>query len=122
MPDSPLSYAHENHDRFLNELIELVSIPSVSTLPEHRPDMQRAARWLVDRLNTIGIKAETVGSEEFPLVYGEWLNAPGKPTILVYGHYDVQPAEPLDLWITPPFQPEVRDGNLYGRGSSDDKG
>jgi acetylornithine deacetylase/succinyl-diaminopimelate desuccinylase-like protein len=122
MSDSPLSYAHDNHDRFLNELIELVSIPSASTLPEHRPDMRRAARWLVDRLNDIGVSAETAGSEDYPLVYGEWLKAPGKPTVLVYGHYDVQPAEPLELWTTPPFQPEVRDGNLYGRGSSDDKG
>ncbi len=122
MSDSPLSYAHDNHDRFLNELIELVSIPSVSTLPEHRPDMRRAARWLVDRLNDIGVRAETAGSDDFPLVYGEWLKAPGKPTVLVYGHYDVQPAEPLELWTTPPFQPQVRNGNLYGRGSSDDKG
>lgn len=122
MSTSPLSYAHDNHDRFLSELIELVSIPSVSTLPEHRPDMRRAARWLADRLNDIGVTAETSGSDDYPLVYGEWLNAPGKPTVLVYGHYDVQPAEPLDLWTTPPFQPEVRDGNLYGRGSSDDKG
>ncbi len=122
MSDSPLSYAHDNHDRFLNELIELVSIPSVSTLPEHRPDMRRAARWLEDRLNDIGVSAETAGSEDYPLVYGEWLKAPGKPTVLVYGHYDVQPAEPLELWTTPPFQPQVRNGNLYGRGSSDDKG
>jgi acetylornithine deacetylase/succinyl-diaminopimelate desuccinylase-like protein len=76
----------------------------------------------VDRLNDFGVTAETAGSDDYPLVYGEWLNAPGKPTVLVYGHYDVQPAEPLDLWTTPPFQPEVRDGKLYGRGSSDDKG
>lgn len=122
MSDSPLAYAHDNHDRFLSELIELVSIPSVSTLPEHRPDMQRAARWLTDRFNDIGVKAETAGSADYPLVYGEWLEAPGKPTILVYGHYDVQPAEPLELWTTPPFEPQVRDGNLYGRGASDDKG
>lgn len=118
---TPLDYAQNNRERFLDELEELLSIPSVSTLPEHGPDMVRAARWIKDRMLDMDLHAETIG-ERFPLVYGEWLNAPGAPTILVYGHYDVQPVDPLNLWTSPPFQPTIRDGNLYARGASDDKG
>jgi acetylornithine deacetylase/succinyl-diaminopimelate desuccinylase-like protein len=116
-----LDYSHANRQRFLDELQELLSIPSISTLPEHGPDMVRAARWIKDRMLDMGIEAETIG-DRFPLVYGEWLNAPGAPTILVYGHYDVQPVDPVELWTSPPFEPAIRNGNLYARGASDDKG
>lgn len=117
-----LAYAHANRERFLDELEELLSIPSISTLPEHAPDLERAARWVKDRLEDISVPAEIIAGNGHPLVYAEWLHAPGAPTVLVYGHYDVQPVDPLDLWHTPPFQPTVRDGNIYARGASDDKG
>jgi acetylornithine deacetylase/succinyl-diaminopimelate desuccinylase-like protein len=119
---SALEYAHANRTRFLEELKDLLRIPSISTLPEHTADMQRAALWLYDRLSTIGIPAKIIPGDGHPLVYGEWLQARGKPTILIYGHYDVQPVDPLDLWKSPPFEPVVRNGNLYARGASDDKG
>src|SRR5947209_22269 len=123
MSDSPaLDYAHQNRQRFLTELQELLSIPSISTLPEHQPNIARAARWLADRLAEMGLSPELVGSDEYPLIYAESLGAPGAPTVLLYGHYDVQPVDPIGLWTTPPFEPTVRDGNLYARGSSDDKG
>lgn len=117
-----ISYAHDHRERFLQDLQELLRIPSVSTLPEHRPDMERAANWLVARLNDVGIQAEIILGQGHPLVYGEWLHAPGAPTVLVYGHYDVQPVDPIDLWESDPFEPEVRNGNVYARGASDDKG
>src|SRR5919199_4032898 len=102
---APLDYAHEHRDRFLNELRELLSIPSISTLPEHRADVERAARWLRDRLALLGVESEIIPGDGHPLVYGEWLEAPGAPTVLVYGHYDVQPVDPVELWISPPFEP-----------------
>jgi acetylornithine deacetylase/succinyl-diaminopimelate desuccinylase-like protein len=86
-----LEYAHQNRERFLAELQELLSIPSISTLPGHQPDIARAARWLQDRLSGMGLPAELVGSDEYPLVYAEWMDAPNAPTVLLYGHYDVQP-------------------------------
>ncbi|PZS02621.1 MAG: dipeptidase [Chloroflexi bacterium] len=119
---SPLDYARENRERFLDELKELLRIPSISTLSEHREDMERAARFLRDRLSAIGFEAETIAGHGHPLVYGQWLNAPGRPTVLLYGHYDVQPVDPIDLWQTPPFEPDVRDDNIYARGAADDKG
>lgn len=119
---SALDYAHQNQARFLDELTDLLSIPSISTLPEHGPDMLRAAGWLRDRLSTIGIEAELIPGDGHPLVYGEWLHAPGAPTILVYGHYDVQPVDPIELWTTPPFEPAIRNGSIYARGAADDKG
>lgn len=120
---SARAYAQDNRDRFLEELKTLLRIPSVSALPQHREDIRRAADWLLDHLRTLGFAAELIPLPDgHPLVYGEWLKAPGKPTVLFYGHYDVQPVEPLDEWISPPFEPTERDGNLYARGSSDDKG
>jgi acetylornithine deacetylase/succinyl-diaminopimelate desuccinylase-like protein len=119
---SPLQYAHQHRERFLSELAELLSIPSISTLPEHQPDIRRAAEWLAVRLRSFGVQAELVGDESYPLVYGEWLGAPGAPTLLLYGHYDVQPVDPIELWSSAPFEPEVRGGNIYARGASDDKG
>jgi acetylornithine deacetylase/succinyl-diaminopimelate desuccinylase-like protein len=120
--NSPLDFAKDNRDRFLRDLKELLSIPSISTLPPHRPDMHEAAEWLHERLTDVGFEAELIPGNGHPLVYGEWLNAPGAPTVLAYGHYDVQPVDPIDLWKSPPFEPTVRDGSIYARGASDDKG
>jgi acetylornithine deacetylase/succinyl-diaminopimelate desuccinylase-like protein len=107
----------------LTELCEFLRIPSVSARSEHKPDIERAANWVADHLRTAGFKkVEIVPTNLHPLVYAESLEAPGKPTVLFYGHYDVQPAEPLELWTSPAFEPESRDGNLYGRGTADDKG
>lgn len=117
------SYLEENRQRFLDELLDLLRIPSISSLPEHADDVRRAGEWVADRLRSAGLEGvrilETGGH---PVVYGEWLHAPGKPTILVYGHFDTQPVDPLDLWTDPPFHPVVRDGRIYARGASDDKG
>ena len=120
--DDAVQYAHDHGDEFLEDLKDLLRIPSISTLPEHAGDMRRAAEWVRGRLHGMGIDAEIIEGDGHPLVYGEWLKAPGAPTVLVYGHYDVQPVDPINLWTSPPFEPEVRDGNLYARGSSDDKG
>ena len=118
-----IDYIESRREENLNELKEFLRIPSVSTKSEHRPDIERAARWVADKLRGAGLeKIEIVPTKMHPLVYGESLHAPGKPTILFYGHYDVQPAEPLDLWTSPAFEPAVRDGKLFGRGTADDKG
>ncbi|MDP2735245.1 MAG: M20/M25/M40 family metallo-hydrolase, partial [bacterium] len=117
------AYIESNRDRFLEELKVFLTIPSVSTLPEHKPDIERASEFLAAQHRAAGMqKVELIATEGHPLVYGEWMSAPGKPTVLCYGHYDVQPPDPLEEWITPPFEPSIRDGNLYARGASDDKG
>jgi acetylornithine deacetylase/succinyl-diaminopimelate desuccinylase-like protein len=116
-------FTTENQDRLLEELNEFLRIPSVSTLPEHKGDVQRAAEFVADKLRAAGVEnVEVISTDRHPLVYADWLHAPGKPTVLCYGHYDVQPADPLDLWETPPFEPVVRDGKLFARGAADDKG
>src|SRR5258707_11497695 len=116
-------FIEDHHDAHLAELCEFLRIPSVSAKTEHKPDIERAARWVSDKLRDAGFKkVEIVPTNMNPLVYAESLKAPGKPTILFYGHYDVQPAEPLDLWTSPAFEPTVRGGNLFGRGTADDKG
>jgi acetylornithine deacetylase/succinyl-diaminopimelate desuccinylase-like protein len=116
-------YLDAKKNDHLSELIEYLKIPSVSTKSEHKDDIQRAAEWTAAKLRAAGLESvEIIGTGGHPMVYGEWLKAPGKPTVLFYGHYDVQPAEPLDLWTTPAFEPAVRHGNLYGRGTADDKG
>lgn len=121
--DRVLAHLTANHDRILSELIEFASIPSVSTDPAHAADMKAAATWVADRLAAAGpIAVRTIDTPGNPVVYGEWLGAPGKLTVLVYGHYDVQPEDPIDKWLSPPFTPTVRDGRLYARGVSDDKG
>src|SRR5579859_4304771 len=118
-----IEHIESKQSEHLEELKELLRIPSVSAKSEHRPDIERAARWVAEKLRAAGLeRVEIVPTKMHPLVYGESLQAPGKPTVLIYGHYDVQPAEPLDLWTTPPFEPAVRGGNLYGRGTADDKG
>jgi acetylornithine deacetylase/succinyl-diaminopimelate desuccinylase-like protein len=110
-------------DQHLTELFDFLRIPSVSAKSEHKPDIERAARWVAGNLTKAGFKSvEVIPTSLHPLVYAESLEAPGKPTILFYGHYDVQPAEPLDLWTSPAFEPTVRDGNLFARGTADDKG
>jgi len=118
-----VNYAHQNHPRFLNELKELLRIPSISTLPEHKSDCRRAAEVLAAELTRIGMEnARLIETDGNPLVYADWLHASGRPTALFYGHYDVQPADPLDEWLSPPFEPAERHGNLYARGAVDDKG
>ncbi len=110
-------------EQHLAELCEFLRIPSVSAKSENKPDIERAAKWVAEHLRAAGFKTvEIVPTNLHPLVYAESLEAPGKPTVLFYGHYDVQPAEPLELWTSPAFEPESRDGNLYGRGTADDKG
>jgi acetylornithine deacetylase/succinyl-diaminopimelate desuccinylase-like protein len=118
-----IDYIDSKREEHLTELKEFLRIPSVSTKGEHKPDIARAAHWVAEKLRAAGMqKVEVVPTKMHPLVYGESLEAPGKPTILFYGHYDVQPAEPLELWTSPAFEPTVRDGNLFGRGTADDKG
>ncbi len=110
-------------EQHLAELCEFLRIPSISAKSEHKPDIERACRWVADHLRSAGFKTvEIMSTNLHPLVYAESLEAPGKPTILFYGHYDVQPAEPFDLWTSPPFEPQTRDGYLFGRGTADDKG
>jgi len=117
------SFVSKNQARLLEELKQFLRIPSVSTLPENRPDVDRAAEFVATALRTAGMEnVELIQTAGHPLVYADWLHAPGKPTVLCYGHYDVQPADPLELWTSPPFEPTERGGNLYGRGTADDKG
>lgn len=112
-----------NAQRFLDELVDFLRIPSVSARSEHQGDMARAASWLADRLRAAGLDAEIIPTAGHPIVLGEWRGAgPAAPTYLVYGHYDVQPPEPLELWTSPPFAPVIRDGRIYARGAVDDKG
>jgi acetylornithine deacetylase/succinyl-diaminopimelate desuccinylase-like protein len=118
-----LPYIEANSDRYLKELTELLRIPSVSTDPERVPDITRCADWVAGHMQSIGLQnVQIMPTGGHPVVYADWLGAPGKPTILVYGHYDVQPPEPLELWTSPPFEATVRGDNLYARGASDDKG
>ncbi len=117
------TYITENENRFLEDLKGWLRIPSISTLPEHAGDIRRAAEYAAEQLRHIGFeKADLIQTQNHPLVYGEWLKAPGKPTVLVYGHYDVQPVDPVELWESPPFEPTLRGDNLYCRGACDDKG
>jgi len=122
--DHALQYAHENRARFLKEMKEIASIASVSTDPAHKSDMQKAASWMAARLENLGMKkVQILPTQGHPVVYGETMEAGEKaPVVLIYGHYDVQPAEPLELWNSPAFEPTQRGDNLYGRGVSDMKG
>jgi acetylornithine deacetylase/succinyl-diaminopimelate desuccinylase-like protein len=117
------TYFAERREQHLNELKEWLSIPSISALSEHKGDILASARWLADALTRAGMeKVEIHETKGNPIVYAEHLKAPGRPTILIYGHYDVQPVDPLHLWTTPPFEPDIRDGKIYARGATDDKG
>jgi len=119
-----IHYATAQKERFFDCLNEIVSIPSVSTDPDHKTDIEKAARWMADQLTTIGMqKVEIFWTPGHPIVYGEWhSDQRDAPTVLIYGHYDVQPPDPLDLWLSPPFTPTQRGDNLYARGASDMKG
>ncbi|CAG1771752.1 partial cytosolic nonspecific dipeptidase, partial [uncultured bacterium] len=118
-----LGYIENNSERYLKELTEFLAIPSVSNNPENAGDIRRCAEWVAEHLRSIGIPdVRIMATPGHPVVYGAWLDAPGKPTVLIYGHYDVQPPEPLELWTSPPFEATVRGEDLFARGASDDKG
>jgi len=121
--DKVVDFINVNRDRYIDEMKKYLAIPSISALPEHKGDVRTCAEWTRDEMTRIGLQncrlEETPGH---PIVYGEWLGAPGAPTILFYGHYDVQPVDPLNLWTSPPFEATVRDGEIYARGAADDKG
>jgi acetylornithine deacetylase/succinyl-diaminopimelate desuccinylase-like protein len=113
----------DEQQRYLNELTDLLRIPSISTLSEHRDDIRRAAEWIAADLRRTGLdNVRVIDTAGHPLVYADWLHAPGQPTVLIYGHYDVQPPDPLEEWLSPPFEPTLRNGNLFARGAADDKG
>jgi len=117
------TYRVQQRERFLGELMEFLRIPSISALPVHTADVQRAAQWLEARMKAAGIESVRImPTGGHPVVYGEWLHAPGKPTLLIYGHFDTQPVDPLNLWNHPPFEPVIQDGRIYARGATDDKG
>jgi acetylornithine deacetylase/succinyl-diaminopimelate desuccinylase-like protein len=123
MASPAVSFAKENQQRFLGELKDLLRIPSVSTAPEHKEDVRRAAEFVANDLRRMGMEnVEIIQTKGHPLIYADWLHAAGKPTVLCYAHYDVQPAEPLNEWISPPFDPTERNDNIYARGAVDDKG
>ncbi len=112
-----------SHSRYLEELTRFIAIPSVSALPEHAGDTRTCAGWLAEHMTGVGLQnVRIIDTPGHPVVYGDWLNAPGAPTVLFYGHYDVQPVDPLDQWVTPPFAADVRDNELFARGATDDKG
>ena len=115
-------FLRKNDSRIHDELFDFLRIPSVSAKSEHSADTKRAAEWVKNSLDEIGVPAKIYPTVGHPIVVGEWRKAPGAPTVLIYGHYDVQPAEPLELWTSPPFEPTVRDGKIFARGSVDDKG
>jgi acetylornithine deacetylase/succinyl-diaminopimelate desuccinylase-like protein len=117
------TYLQEHEDQFIEELVEFLRVPSISSLPEHKEDIQQAAEWLANRMKRAGIESVRImPTGGHPVVYGEWLHASEGPTILIYGHFDVQPVDPLDLWDSPPFEPVIKEGRIYGRGTTDDKG
>ncbi|HZR55225.1 MAG TPA: M20/M25/M40 family metallo-hydrolase, partial [Terriglobales bacterium] len=118
MTSPAVDFARQNQPRFLNELKDLLRIPSVSTAPEHKNDVKKAADYVANELKRIGMEnVEVIPTKGHPLVYADWLHASGKPTVLCYAHYDVQPAEPLNEWTSPPFEPTERNQNLYARGA-----
>lgn len=117
------SYLENHQDRFLAELLDFLRIPSISALPERAEDVARAGQWVAQRLTAAGVENVAVlPTEGHPVVYGDWLHAPGRPTIMIYGHFDVQPVDPVELWTNPPFEPTVIGDRVYARGASDDKG
>ncbi|HMF90844.1 MAG TPA: dipeptidase [Candidatus Angelobacter sp.] len=123
MASSSVTFAQQNQQRFLGELKDLLRIPSVSTAPEHKDDVRRAAEFVASGLRSAGMEnVEIIATKGHPLIYADWLHAPDKPTVLCYAHYDVQPPDPLNEWTTPPFEPTERNQNIYARGAVDDKG
>jgi acetylornithine deacetylase/succinyl-diaminopimelate desuccinylase-like protein len=123
MNPTVIDFINTSRDRYLEELTQYLAIPSVSALPEHADDMRRCAEWTSEQMRTIGLEnVRVIGTSGHPVVYGDWLQAPGAPTVLFYGHYDVQPVDPVELWLSPPFEGTVRDNELFARGATDDKG
>jgi acetylornithine deacetylase/succinyl-diaminopimelate desuccinylase-like protein len=123
MASPAVDYARQNQQRFLDELKDLLRIPSISTDEAHKSDVRKAAEFVANDLRRIGMEnVEMISTSGHPLIYADWLHAEGKPTVLMYAHYDVQPAEPLEEWVTPPFEPTQRNNNIYARGAVDDKG
>lgn len=118
-----IKYIRDNQNNYIEELKDLLRIPSISNQPENKDDISRCAKFVADKLKKAGMsRVEIIQTEGHPLVYGEWLGAPGKPTVLIYGHYDVQPVDPIELWDSKPFDPVVKNGKIYARGATDDKG
>src|SRR2546427_8329230 len=118
-----IDFINVNREKYLEELKGLLAIPSISALPEHAGDVKHCAEWCAEEMRRIGLQnVRLIDTPGNPVVYGDWLGAPDAPTILFYGHYDVQPVDPLNLWQSPPFDATIRDGEIYARGSADDKG
>src|SRR6202171_4042249 len=121
--DKVIDFINVNREKYLDELKALLAIPSISALPDHSDDVRRCAAWCADEMRRIGLEnVRLIDTPGYPVVYGAWLGAPGAPTILFYGHYDVQPVDPVDLWDSPPFEATVRDGEIYARGAAHEKG
>src|SRR3984957_11423292 len=121
--DKVIDFINVNREKYVDELKALLAIPSISALPDHADDVKSCAAWCADEMRRIGLEnGRLIDPPGYPVVYGDWLGAPGAPTILFYGHYDVQPVDPLELWQTPPFEATVRDGEIFARGAADDKG
>src|SRR6476646_6267049 len=121
--NSVIDFINTNRDKYVDELKTYLAIPSISALPEHAADVKKAAEWSADEMRRIGMQnVKLIDTPGFPVVYGDWLGAAGAPTILFYGHYDVQPVDPVNLWDSPPFEATIRDGEIYARGAADDKG
>ncbi len=118
-----IDFINTNRDRFVDELKAWLAIPSISALPQHQQDLRRCAEWTADEMRRIGMEnVRIIETPGHPVVYGDWLHTEGAPTILFYGHYDVQPVDPVELWESPPFEATIRDGEIYARGAADDKG
>jgi len=118
-----IGFIEKNKENYIEELKDFLRIPSISTFPENKDDIVRCAEFVSDNLKRIGLsRVEIFKTEGHPIVYGEWLGAPGKPTVLIYGHYDVQPIDPIELWNSPPFEPTIKNGKIFARGATDDKG
>jgi len=123
MLEKVVTYINNNKERYVKELEDFLRISSISTLPEFKKEMSKAAEFVKNSLTKAGIKKVKIyKTKGHPIVYGEWLGAKGKPTVLIYGHYDVQPVDPIDLWDSPPFEPTLKKGKIYARGATDDKG
>jgi acetylornithine deacetylase/succinyl-diaminopimelate desuccinylase-like protein len=121
--DKVVDFINVQRDRYVEELKQYLAIPSISALPQHQGDVRRCAEWSADQMRQIGLEqVRVIDTPGNPIVYGEWLNAPDAPTMLFYGHYDVQPVDPVELWESPPFEATVREGEIYARGAADDKG
>jgi acetylornithine deacetylase/succinyl-diaminopimelate desuccinylase-like protein len=118
-----VSYINSHKENYVDELKDFLKIPSISTLPENKNDMLTAADFVADKLRVAGMEnVEIIKTKGHPMIYADWMHAPGKPTVLIYGHYDVQPVDPIDLWDSPPFEPIIKNGNIFARGATDDKG